>query len=117
MNQLPTPSTAASSAPSPHGLAATIGASCKSSPVGKHDETRTGLAVAPNQPTYSHCPDCGSLFSYRITDEDTGCRYPVDDGEHYCRQCDSIWTDEYLAEASFEPLVYVERIAPGRVAL
>jgi hypothetical protein len=47
--------------------------------------------------TYSRCPDCDGPFSYRIRDDDTRCSYPVDDGEHYCAQCDSLWTDEYLA--------------------
>ena len=47
--------------------------------------------------TYSRCPDCDGPFSYRIRDDDTRCAYPVDDGEHYCDQCDSLWTDEYLA--------------------
>lgn len=41
------------------------------------------------------CPDCGAGdLSYRIRDEDTGCFYPVDDGEHFCRHCDCVWTDE-----------------------
>lgn len=48
-------------------------------------------------PTY-RCPDCDGPFSYRFRDEDTGCSYPVDDGEHYCARCDAIWTDEYLAD-------------------
>lgn len=63
------------------------------------------------------CPDCDTVFSYRFRDEDTGCSYPVDDGEHYCSGCDSIWTDAALSEASFEPLVFVERISPTRIAL
>lgn len=68
-------------------------------------------------PAYSHCPDCGAGFSDRIVDEDTGCRYPVDDGEYYCEPCDHLFTADYLAEVSFdEPLIEVERIAPGRIA-
>lgn len=47
--------------------------------------------------TFSRCPDCGAVFSDRIVDEDTGCSYPVDDGEYYCEVCDSLFTDEYLA--------------------
>lgn len=50
--------------------------------------------------TYSRCPDCDGPFSYRIRDEDTGCSYPVDDGEHYCDACDAIWSDEFLAVGS-----------------
>lgn len=58
----------------------------------------TGEAGAPNLPTYRvspRCPDCGAGdLSYRVIDEDTGCSYPVDDGEHYCRHCDAVWADE-----------------------
>lgn len=57
-----------------------------------------GAVTPPIAPaTLSACPDCSGPFSYRIRDEDTGCSYPVDDGEHYCDACDSLFTDEYLA--------------------
>lgn len=59
-------------------------------------EPLTGSAEAPIAPTYSRCPDCDGPFTYRFRDEDTGCSYPVDPGEHYCEQCDSIWSDECL---------------------
>jgi hypothetical protein len=45
--------------------------------------------------TVAQCPDCwaGDL-TYRVTDEDTGLSYPLDDGEHYCRHCETVWTDD-----------------------
>lgn len=62
----------------------------------------TGEAGAPNLSTYSRCPDCDGVFSDRITDEDSGCSYPVDPGEHFCDACDSIWTDDALAVSGWE---------------
>lgn len=72
------------------------------SPVGSQN---AGGLIAPavsSPATYSRCPDCDGSFSDRITDEDTGMSYPADDGEHYCRECDAIWTDNALAVSSFE---------------
>ena len=85
----------APASPSPVGVGATsIGAAAfPSSP----PAFPTGEAGAPNLSTYSRCPDCDGPFSYRIRDEDTGCSYPVDDGEHYCDGCDAIWSDDALA--------------------
>jgi hypothetical protein len=62
--------------------------------------------AAPSQPPSFGAaatlrPDCGGPLSYRIVDEDTRCSYQVDEGEHYCRQCDGIWTDESLAAETF----------------
>jgi hypothetical protein len=76
-------------------------------------------AVSPRAApaTFTRCPDCDGVFSDRIVDEDTGCSYPVDDGEYYCEGCDALWTADALTVASFEePLVEVERISPTRIA-
>ena len=67
------------------------------------------------------CPDCGSGdLSYRFTDEDTGCSYPVDPGEHYCRPCDAIWLDEDVAVApvlkSREQIIADGEAAIARIA-
>lgn len=75
----------------------------------REPHTPVGSQNAPASPspvgvgaTYSTCPDCNSVFSDRIRDEDTQMSYPVDDGEYYCDCCDSVWTDAALAASSFE---------------
>lgn len=74
--------------------------------VAQSTSSSAGVVSPPLAAPAPFCPDCGGPFSYRITDEDTGCRLPVDDGEHYCEGCDSLWTDDYLIGA--DPVVLSE---------
>lgn len=76
-----------------------------------HDSPRLPEgANAPQSLNLSTCPDCDGPLSHRIVNEDTGCSYPVDDGEHYCLNCDALFTDEYLAETGW---ALAERCAIG----
>lgn len=67
-------------------------------------EARTKLAPASDRPCFGVgasflCPQCDGPLSDRITDEDTRCSYPCDDGEGFCEQCDTLWTDAELIES------------------
>ncbi len=58
-------------------------------------DAKIGDSISKPSP---RCPSCGSgALSYRVMDEDTGCSYPLDDGEHFCRACDTVWTDADVA--------------------
>lgn len=61
------------------------------SPVGTPGQP---LLTRPGVSATFPCPQCDVPMSHRITDEDTGCSYPCDDGEGYCASCDSVWSAE-----------------------